>query len=351
MRLSPWLRDTVRSLPPGSFAFVMATGIVSIAADLAGAPLVPDLLFALNLFAYAALLVLTLWRLVLWPELARDLTSHARGPGFLTLVVATSTLGSQAVVLGRARATGMALWLAALLLWLALVYTFFAGVIVALPKPDLSAGLDGSWLLAVVATESVSVLAALLAARPSGSDARLLFLALVLCLIGAALYVLLMTWIFYRLVFVVLQPLDMTPAYWINMGATAITSLAGASILADTGNASLVAEVRPFLAGLTLLFWATGAWWIPLLVILETWRHVRRIPARYETERWAMVFPLGMFSASTFELSRALLVPLLLPVARAAFVFASAAWVIVLAGMIVSFWRTLTSHGHRGTAR
>jgi hypothetical protein len=50
---------------PGYFAFVMATGIVSLAAHLQEVPLVPVALFALNLVAYPALLAITLVPLVI----------------------------------------------------------------------------------------------------------------------------------------------------------------------------------------------------------------------------------------------------------------------------------------------
>src|SRR3954471_5274982 len=64
--------------PPGYFAFVMATGIVSLAAYLQEVPLVPAALFALNLVAYPALLAITLARLLRHPSaLLCDLADHA----------------------------------------------------------------------------------------------------------------------------------------------------------------------------------------------------------------------------------------------------------------------------------
>ena len=37
------------------------------------------------------------------------------------------------------------------------------------------------------------------------------------------------------------------------------------------------------LKGLTLLFWATGSWWIPLLLIPGVWRYlIRRFPFQYD---------------------------------------------------------------------
>jgi hypothetical protein len=70
-----------------------------------------------------------------------------------------------------------------------------------------------------------------------------------------------------------LTPAEMGPAYWIAMGATA-TSVRAAGILAlrTAGSAPLLAGLRPFLLGLSVVLWAFGSWWIPLLVLFGYWR-------------------------------------------------------------------------------
>ena len=43
-----------------------------------------------------------------------------------------------------------------------------------------------------------------------------------------------------------------------------------------------------------------GTWWIPLLVVLGYWRHIRhRWPLSHEPAWWSVVFPLGMYSVAT----------------------------------------------------
>ncbi len=49
----------------------------------------------------------------------------------------------------------------------------------------------------------------------------------------------------------------MTPPYWINMGAVAITTLAGANILIN-GNAPFLVDLIPFIKGFTIFFWASS---------------------------------------------------------------------------------------------
>ena len=58
------------------------------------------------------------------------------------------------------------------------------------------------------------------------------------------------------------------------MGAVAISTLSGATLILDAQRSPLLQSMLPFLRGFTLFFWATGTWWIPMLVILGLWRHV-----------------------------------------------------------------------------
>jgi hypothetical protein len=149
---------------------------------------------------------------------------------------------------------------------------------------------DGAWLLGIVATQAASVLGTLLAPGIRGGQEVVLFVALCLYLLGAMLYLTIITLIFYPFTFVALTADQMTPP-WINMGAVAITTLAGATLLIQSDLWPFLVMLRPFIAGFTLFFRATATWWIPLLLILGVWRHVvRRVPLRYDPQYWAWCF-------------------------------------------------------------
>jgi tellurite resistance protein TehA-like permease len=157
------------------------------------------------------------------------------------------------------------------------------------------------------------------------------------------LYVWIISLIFYRYTFFPLHPSDLMPPYWVNMGAMAISTLAGASLVAAAPGQPLLAALLPFVRGTTLLFWATATWWIPMLLILGAWRHVyRRYRLSYDPLYWGAVFPLGMYSVCTHRLSFALDAPFLRPVAAAFAWIALAAWCMAFAGLCASLagaWR------------
>lgn len=88
---------------------------------------------------------------------------HLRGPGFFTMAAALSIVGSQFVVMAQAMRLGFMFWFLALFLWIILTYIIFTAFTVKEEKPTLDKGISGAWLLAVVATQSIAVLAALLA--------------------------------------------------------------------------------------------------------------------------------------------------------------------------------------------
>jgi tellurite resistance protein TehA-like permease len=156
-------------------------------------------------------------------------------------------------------------------------------------------------------------------------------------LIGCMLYVLLITLIFYRFTFVNITTASLTPPYWINMGAVAITTLAGARLIIAAPSWSFLSDVMPFLKGFTLFFWAAGTWWIPLLFILGFWRHVyKRFPLRYDPQYWGMVFPLGMYTVCTFQFSRAIDFPPLMIIPHVFVYLALVAWVLAFAGLVYS---------------
>lgn len=341
-------RDSLRELSPAYFGMVMATGIVSIAANMRGWPLLATSLFAANMLFYAGLWLLYGWRLIRYPHETRaDFQSHARAPGYFTAVAATGVLGAQIFLLGHDWRLAAILAGLAVLLWLLLTYPIYTALTVQAHKPRLERGLNGGWLLAVVATQSLAVLVALIGSSFAPRwHAPLDFFALSMWLFGGMLYIWMIALIFYRYLFFPLPPDDLTPPYWINMGAMAISTLAGAVLVENAARAPLLGALLPFLKGVTILYWATGSWWIPMLLLLGAWRYVvKRFPFFYTPLYWGAVFPLGMYAACTDQMARAIGLPFLEPLADLFLLAAVIAWALTTAGLLRQFGSPRLSAG------
>jgi tellurite resistance protein TehA-like permease len=87
-----------------------------------------------------------------------------------------------------------------------------------------------------------------------------------------------------------------------------------------------------------------GTWWIPMLVILAVWRHVyKRFRLAYDPLYWGAVFPLGMYTASTLEMARAMHLEFLDALPRIFIFVALAAWLLIFWGLL----RTLIRFFHK----
>ena len=337
-------RAGVAGYSPAYFGMIMATGIISMDAYLLGMPALGRALLALNVFAYAVLWLLTALRMVRHTgRFFGDMFDHLRGPGFFTTVAGSSVLGAQFIVLAGDYRVAIALWIVSVVLWAALTYAIFTAFTIKEQKPALDQGISGAWLLAIVATQSIAVLSALLApylAQPHRLQIN--FLALSMWLWGGMLYIWMMSLIFYRYMFFRFAAGDLSPPYWINMGAMAISTLAGSLLIMNAPEAPFLLSLLPFLKGFTVLYWATATWWIPMLVVLAVWRYVwKRFPLRYDPMYWGAVFPLGMYAACTFYMNRAMALDFLAFLPPAFLYIALAAWTAAFVGLVLDLARRL----------
>jgi tellurite resistance protein TehA-like permease len=328
-------RSPIATLFPGYFAMVMATGIVAVASSQQNLDGLADALYVVAVGAYVVLAVLLVARLVLyWSAFAADLTNHAKGFAFLTIVAATNVLGAGAAVIHGWWGLAWALWWAGIVLWPVLLYPTLIAVVIRHDKPGLEAGINGTWFLLTVSTESVAVLAGLLLTR---SDSDLLaFVALAAFTLGFVLYLIVMTLVFMRWTFLSLDPAEIDPPAWIAAGAVAITVLAGSNLLLAAGGSPRLTGVVPFLEGVVVLAWATATFWFPLMVAIGVWRHVvRRLPLRYHPSYWSLVFPLGMYGAATFRMLAAVDLDSLDWLPKVTLAVALIAWAAAALGLVL----------------
>jgi tellurite resistance protein TehA-like permease len=155
-------------------------------------------------------------------------------------------------------------------------------------------------------------------------------------LAGVVLYVIVATLVLTSLLQYPVRPAELTPAYWVFMGATAISVLAGAQILLPAD--PLVTAARPVMVGMCVILWAFGTWLIPFLLGMGVWRHlIRKVKLSYEPGLWSIVFPVGMYGVASRELGKAVGVSWLVTLGSDEMWFAFAVWAVVFLAMLGSF--------------
>jgi tellurite resistance protein TehA-like permease len=235
---------------------------------------------------------------------------------------------------GHPLATAILAGLAAAL-WLVLTYGVPASLLLTRAHDSVLGGINGTWLLWVVSTESLAVTASTLVFARLSQARLLATVAVGLWSIGLVLYLLLVSLILLRWLTFAMSPEALEPPYWILMGATAITVLAGAGILKLPAALPVVRATAGFVEGFSFTLWAFGTWWIPLLIVLGFWRHVRHHwPLTYEPMLWSVVFPLSMYSVATLSFGKAAGLAFMAPLSRFMLWVAVAAWVMVAAAFL-----------------
>jgi tellurite resistance protein TehA-like permease len=185
------------------------------------------------------------------------------------------------------------------------------------------------------------VLAAALEPATTVGRRELALLAIFSWSVGVFLYAAAGVFVAARLMLYPLRPIDLTPPYWVAMGATAITVVAGARIV-QMADAPMVDATRGLIAGTSVLFWAFGTWLIPVLIAAGIWRHwVHKVPFRYEATLWSIVFPLGMYGVGGHFLGEADTLPIVRSIGANESWIALAAWGLTFVGMFVHLVRTV----------
>ncbi len=340
---------SVRTLEPGYFALVMATGIVSTATCLLKMHTLSAVLLWIAGLAYVALVAGNAARIMLFgTDFRADLADPERSFTMFTFVAATDVLGARLLLDGHHRVAG---WLLVIgcLAWLVLGYLIPWTAVLSHPGRPALSRVNGTWFLAVVAAQSVAVMAAGLQPLVGDTNRPLALLAVLCWSVGVFLYAAAGILVALRMLQYPVSAQELTPPYWIAMGATAITVFAGARIvqMADT---PVVVATRGLIAGVAVLFFAFGTWLIPVLIAAGIWRHlIRRVPLRYTTALWSMVFPLGMYGVAGHYLGQADALPALTDIGDLASWIALGAWTLTFLAMVGAL--AAKARGARGLSR
>ncbi|MFX4285637.1 tellurite resistance/C4-dicarboxylate transporter family protein [Janibacter sp. G349] len=332
------IRSAVADLPPGAFAFVMATGIVSIGLDQQGLHLPSLVLLVIAGGAWIVLLVALAARLVAYRgRVITDLRDPRKAFGFYTIIAGTGVVAVRLLDLDH---TVSAVLLAvAAPVGLLLSYAVpWAAVLSRRERPALAEA-NGTWFIWVVASQSVATTAAGLEPLVGRGQSELAVLAVCAWSVGIVLYAACAVLVALRLTLYPLDVHELSPPYWVSMGAVAISIVAGAKIV-EMDSTPIVDATGGLIAGLVVLCWAWATWLIPVLFAVGVWRHViHRIPLRYESTWWSIVFPLGMYAVAGMYLGRADELPLVEQIGASWLWVAVVAWLYTAGTMALSWVR------------
>lgn len=334
-------QHAVRGLAPSYFALVMASGIISVGLLLRGHRVPSTVLLVVAACAYVVLVVLTGWRVLAHRDaVVADFVDPRRGFGFLTLVAGTNVLGARLTLGGHVTVSAVLLGIG-VLLWLVLGYVVpWTAAFGPHDRPAIAAA-NGTWFIWVVASQSVAVASSLLEPAHSSTRDLLAVVAVASWAVGVFLYVVAGIVVAARVLLYELRPEDLTPPYWVAMGASAITVTAGADVV-KMADAPTVTATRGLVAGISVMFWAFATWLIPVLLAGGWWRHVaHRVRLSYDAGWWAVVFPLGMYAVGSISLGRVDGLPLVGDVGKGELWVAVAVWVAAFVLMLVHLARTV----------
>lgn len=328
------MAHAVRTLNPGYFALVMATGIVSVGVRDRDVRWLSVLLMLVAAVSYLVLVLLNAWRIARFrAEVYADLADPRRGFGLFTFVAATDVLGTRIASDGH-RDLALALLLVGAIAWVLLGYVVPWTALLSRAERPILGDANGTWFIWTVASQSVGVLAATLEPTVTNGRRELAMLAVLSWTVGVFLYCGVAVLVAARMLLYPMHPTDLTPPYWVSMGATAITVLAGSRIV-EMADAPMVHATRGLVAGVSVFFWAFGTWLIPPLLAAGVWRHVRhRVPLRYDATLWSIVFPLGMYGVGSYLLGKADHLPIVTSIGAHEIWVALAVWAITWAAML-----------------
>lgn len=332
--LSAWVRE----LTPASCALVMATGIVAGGLRLDGWATAATALFGFAVAAFVVLVVATGWRLLRYRRrIVADELDPSRSFGFFTIAAGANVLADQWAMAGR-HGLALAFLLIGGGLWLVLGYVLPLALITRHGSRPALAGADGTWFLWVVGAQSVVVA---VTALPGPRQAWVAPVAVTGWSIGVVLYLAIAVLVLGRLFGFPVRAGQLSPSYWVFMGATAISALAGARVLRLAG-APLAAAVGPMVAGLSVLLLAFGTWTVPALIVQSVRWEEARPPLLYAPDMWSVVFPVGMYGVAAHALGGGLRVSWLSGLGLAVVWAGALLWALVFCSMVVTSAVALT---------
>jgi tellurite resistance protein TehA-like permease len=313
----PRRQQVLDAIPPASGAVVMASGILCVDLYSVRQPVLAAIMGWFTAGTWLFLAAVLAQRVRHEPDrFARE----ARSPAALTGVAGTCVLGTAFAAHGYYPAAAALLVLGGVS-WALLV----TPVLRHWQTPA-----TGVSFVLTVATQGLAVLGATLAARDGA--AWLLIAAVAALILGLAFYLVTVTRF---------APRELLTGHgdqWVAGGALAISALACVKIIQAGDALGRLTSLHDFLTVVALVLWCLAMLWLGPLIAAEALRP----RLSYDVRRWATVFPLGMYAASSFALSQVTGITWISAFARVWTWLAITVSVFVLAGLIRRSWQVLS---------
>lgn len=330
------LKNRIKTLPPVYFALPMSTGIIAVACFTLKYEVLSWFFYAMSGLELGVLLLLFLFRLLFFfGYFRRDLEIPSIAAGFLTLVCAICLFGVTGILLHHSYQVALVCWGSGLFLWVLFIYSISVLTVIEEKKPSVRNSINGSWLLFVVSTQSLSILGNFVARHLSFDHRLTVFISLVFYFIGALFYLIIISLISYRYAFYKMRPKEFRPSYWINMGAAAISALSGSVLVETMARLGVYEDFIPIFKVFTFLFWIGGTWWIPMILYLEIWKR-STVRVAYNPENWSLVFPIGMYTVCTWHFAEIMNLGFLKDIPKVTVIIAIVVWGVLYLKMIIS---------------
>jgi tellurite resistance protein TehA-like permease len=302
--LSGKIQPQLKFLSPRYFSFVMATEIVSIALLRQEYDILSGTLYYLGMLGYFILAILYGYRFIHFKkEVKKEFLDTIVSFEFFTFMAGSDALAVRSVM---AEHNSLAVFLATIGIFLTTLFVYYVlSLLFVHHKKPLNESINPTWLLMVVAIQSVSLITSHLLENHIWFDENLWLISFGFFSFGIFIYFIFMPLILNVSFFTQLDETKIKPAYWMIMGASAISVAAAGNLILDPNAPAFIMSYKPFIGALLSFLWVWSTAWIPLLILLEIWKYAyRKLPFQYTPALWGMVFPIGMYGVATLTFAK-----------------------------------------------
>ena len=301
------LKIATYSLDARWFTAVMATVMIAFVSQVYGYEAIVPYFFIASLAIFLSVAIFKVIRIILFnKETLNELLNAEKSLYFFTIVGAVNLVGICFAKVFHLYTTAIIFWYVAIGLWLFISLASFSILFLNHKAEDrkIEDVLHGGWFFATLGTQSTALLGIIVAEHAIRHVIFIQLFSFALWSVGASLYLIIMSFIFMRLLFYKVDKDTILSPYWINVAAAAITSVTGAMLyqhIQSVGGPFV--DFLQFLKGISLFFWSIGLWWLPFLVILAIRKQTYSDEGLvFTVGYWEVTLALGLYASSTIQL-------------------------------------------------